>query len=303
MSNLILIPRRMAKPTSSFLLLISALVLCLDSSASFQTTARAIARSSTLQNRNSQMICNERLSSSLQAINGERKNGDSKQFPADLPQASYNFIGLTTNGGKYVPGGLTEEEYENIKTQEAEKLSKMNFAAWGPRFKRTEVPDGDWMVQPALWVQGFQSTRAATATPLTKEEWELRKTRRRQLKSIRSVATSFLFAYMLMDILLLSSASIRSASTSKRILTSMIARKGVLLALKQHLLASLAFSKIQCLKLSLAAVATPLLQRYREIAQRRWLWSKRRQFGTPLLASVAFVSTWVTVAFRVAALR
>jgi hypothetical protein len=34
-----------------------------------------------------------------------------------------------------IPDDLTAEKYAAIKRKEAEKVSKMNFGAWGPRFK------------------------------------------------------------------------------------------------------------------------------------------------------------------------
>jgi hypothetical protein len=57
--------------------------------------------------------------------------------------------------GPYVPSGLTAEEYRQLKEKEAEKLRKMDFGAWGPRFKRSNRPDGDWLLQPKLWRMGF----------------------------------------------------------------------------------------------------------------------------------------------------
>lgn len=59
--------------------------------------------------------------------------------------------------GPYIPSGLSEDEYKTIKQKEEETRRKMNFGAWGPRFKQTEVPDGDWMVMPRLWTNGFDT--------------------------------------------------------------------------------------------------------------------------------------------------
>lgn len=226
----------------------------------------------------------------LQAINGESQKG--KASPA-----SSNFIGFTTNAGKYVPSGLSPDEYEKIKAEEAEKIAKMDFAAWGPRFKRTGTPEGDWMVKPTLWIRGFQDGKQ-NGQAMTNEEWGRRQTRHRQWASIKSVGKSFLFAYILLDIFFLSSNALRSPSTTRKVMASILARNEVLLAIKQHVLASLALNKVHCLKLSLAAIATPILQKYQEIAQRRWLWSKRRLFGTPLLACVALVCAWSTISLR-----
>lgn len=70
----------------------------------------------------------------------------------------------SSDGGGYVPSGLTREQYEAIKKEEQEKQKKMNYGAWGPRFSASERPAGDWMVIPSLWVTGFTNSQARRDT-------------------------------------------------------------------------------------------------------------------------------------------
>lgn len=58
----------------------------------------------------------------------------------------------------YVPDGLTQEEYMKIKSDEMAKQQKMNYGAWGPRFKLINGdPDSNWFNLPSLWTSGFNS--------------------------------------------------------------------------------------------------------------------------------------------------
>ena len=58
----------------------------------------------------------------------------------------------------YVPEGLTQEEYMKIKSDEMAKQQKMNYGAWGPRFKLIDGdPDSNWFNLPSLWTSGFNS--------------------------------------------------------------------------------------------------------------------------------------------------
>jgi hypothetical protein len=219
------------------------------------------------------------------AINGERFSSDES--------TNYNYIGLNTNrNAPYVPSGLNPEQYEKIKQIEAAKLARMNFGAWGPRFKpETQAPNGDWMVQTSLWVQGFQAGGASgMASPVSKEDMERFDKQQRYLNGLKMALSSLLLGYAVLDILMFSFNHVRATSSTKKVVLAILAKQGILQALRQHLLSSfLIFSKLQLMKVALAGTATPLINQYREIANRRWLWSKRRTFGTPILGAVAFV--------------
>jgi hypothetical protein len=55
----------------------------------------------------------------------------------------------------YVPTGLTEEQYAQIKLQDAAKIQG-DLGAWGPRWKKVSGdPQGNWFSMPALWTGGY----------------------------------------------------------------------------------------------------------------------------------------------------
>ena len=58
----------------------------------------------------------------------------------------------------YVPDGLTEEQYMQIKNNELAQQQSMNFGAWGPRFKQVDGdPDSNWFNLPSLWTGGYNA--------------------------------------------------------------------------------------------------------------------------------------------------
>lgn len=240
-------------------------------------------------------FCSRKFSSPLPAINGEKAASDES--------TNFNFIGLNTNNqAPYVPSGMSPEEYQKIKRNEALKQQKMDYGAWGPRFKRSDAPEGDWMVNTNLWIRGFQQQPGVGAVPLSPEETQQQETRRKQLGRARGAVVSFLLAYAVMDIGLLFVSSIRSASTTRKLLSALVLRQGILSALRQHLFAIAFVSKLQLLKLGLASSLVPLVTKYRENAYRK-LWSKRRIFATPILASLLVVSAKVGLEMGLSVLR
>ena len=62
----------------------------------------------------------------------------------------------------YVPDGLTEEQYNKIKSEELAKTQSMNYGAWGPRFKQVsgDPEFWNWFSSPTLWTGGFNSNSA-----------------------------------------------------------------------------------------------------------------------------------------------
>ena len=60
----------------------------------------------------------------------------------------------------YVPDGLTEEQYKQIKEEDMAKLQGKNFAAWGPRFAQIDGdPQGNWFSISSLWTAGFTANQ------------------------------------------------------------------------------------------------------------------------------------------------
>jgi hypothetical protein len=76
------------------------------------------------------------------------------------PRNSDDFSALFSTTPSYVPSGMTPDEYQSLKNAEAQRISKLRFGAWGPKFMwktssaANRPPDGDWMVMPRLWTHG-----------------------------------------------------------------------------------------------------------------------------------------------------
>lgn len=64
----------------------------------------------------------------------------------------------------YVPSGLTAAEYARIRAAEAAAVANKNFGAWGPRFARSDRPDGDWLLLPNLWTTGAPNAYLPTSS-------------------------------------------------------------------------------------------------------------------------------------------
>lgn len=64
-----------------------------------------------------------------------------------------------TRPSSYVPDGLTEEQYQQIKDQERLAQEGMEYGRWGPRFAAAGDgdPDGNWFNLPSLWTGGFDA--------------------------------------------------------------------------------------------------------------------------------------------------
>ena len=73
---------------------------------------------------------------------------------------------VPTRQTSYVPDGLTEEQYNKIKSEELAKTHSMNYGAWGPRFKQVsgDPEFWNWFSSPTLWTGGFNSNSANNMT-------------------------------------------------------------------------------------------------------------------------------------------
>ncbi len=222
----------------------------------------------------------------------------------------------------YVPSGMSQEEYSAIRKIEAEKERKMNYGAWGPRFFRTDRPEGDWMVMPNLWTFGQVEVNRQTGVP--GEQNGLRPSIRRRIQYLAQVnGPAFLLGYVLVDSLffcytlwklkqiqdsaviqktyglafvassLLFSALGRFSGLAPRlhVLKAPIAKKTI----KSAILGPVAVSllKINALKIAAATLQIPLWNRLMELSNRRWLWSKKR------FATIAYTAMTVVTIFGV----
>lgn len=65
----------------------------------------------------------------------------------------------------YVPTGLTEEQYAQIKLADAAKVQG-DLGAWRPRWKKISGdPQGNWFSMPGLWTGGYTYDAVGENTP------------------------------------------------------------------------------------------------------------------------------------------
>jgi hypothetical protein len=159
--------------------------------------------------------------------------------------------------GPYVPSGLTAEEYQELKEKEAEKMRKMDFGAWGPRFKRSDRPDGDWLLQPALWKMGFAvngDPSIATANSFTEK-----------IKNFKTAWRKNRLPFTLLAVCLHALCSVIRVTRS----ASITLRASALIHLTWRPLQS------ACI-LGVSSILSPWVGRWLDWYSRRRLWTTRR---------------------------
>lgn len=284
-------------PSSAVFVLLIALLIRPYQSFPVRKTAPAARLLIPVHNNLSPLEASSNNNSNNDDVNGEttkssrRPTSKSTSEPDNDETKNYNFIGLNTNqNAPYIPSGLTSEQYQKIRLDEAEKQAKMNFAAWGPRFKRSDAPRGDWMVQTDLWTQGFayssnknnnKSNNGNKSSNQLQQQQQQRRRRQRQQELVAYMRTgiiSFVLAYLVLDIVLLPAPNMKSGFMM------------VIPELRRYLTRYLVLRKFQLLvQLVLAGVATPFVNQYRDLATRRWLWSRRQVYGAPVLAALGLL--------------
>ncbi|KAI2493277.1 hypothetical protein MHU86_21274 [Fragilaria crotonensis] len=184
----------------------------------------------------------------------------------------------TLHGSRpYVPDGLTPEEYSQIKKKEREKMAKMDFGAFGPRFRKDVRPGGDWFLMSSLWTTGFQ-TNASSPDALPPDGpvarlWSL----------IRRYGLSLFLSRMLLEIMFATAAMVRTSSSLQTMPLVAIGESLQFLIARTY--ASLLW-KSQCLKLAMACAFTVPAHKFINYVNRRWLWSPARTFITAVVAAL-----------------
>jgi len=194
--------------------------------------------------------------------------------------------------GSYVPDGLTPEQYSKLKRDEQNELAKKDFGAWGPRFRRSSRPDGDWFVMPSLWTGGFQVNRNISGSNMSPSSPPAK------LGALmRKYGPSFLLAYMLVDAMVSASALLRSSKTTVTSAFSVAARY---LFWRDRLQQS-AFIlwNLQILKVAAGGVLTLPARALIERANRRLLWAPRRTMLTAAASTMAAMIVWAALLFLV----
>lgn len=185
--------------------------------------------------------------------------------------------------GSYVPYGMTRDEYQQLRKREVDRERRMNYGAWGPRFKRTGVPMGDWMVMPNLWTLG-QVSRSPAVGGIMDVNGERRRKQNGNstlqpfiggiVQLIRTYIHSFVVGYFILSCLEASIWMLRwkvyemsPVVAVTTLMKMLILRKGVV---------ATTLATVESTKVLLAALLTPAINTILERTNRRLLWSKGR---------------------------
>ena len=210
-------------------------------------------------------------------VNGRNEKPGSELFPGK---------------GPYIPSGLSQEEYFKIKKDEADRTKRMDFGAWGPRFKRTETPDGDWMVMPSLWTNGFIARSRVDNTYKNNKVHHLPGESLDPVAMATSIMRSnlpgLLMSYILLDTLATAFKMVQSAA-------DLTVTRIIFLILRVPTINSSAFNvslllKTHVTKWMATGILTPLMSRALETLNRRRLWSHRRTIVTCAGLSISSLS-------------
>lgn len=179
------------------------------------------------------------------------------------------------NTGPYVPSGLTAEQYQQLKEEEAEKAKSMNFGAWGPRFKQSNRPDGDWLLQPKLWSSGFSLDADNSDESFTAKNKTIR-----TLQSVRNLLSKNALPFGLVVVWLhVLWSAIRVARSASTLRSSALA------------LFTFRLSQSACI-LGLSAIVSPFVARWLEWSSRRRLWTTRRMTMVSASLSLLALAVW-----------
>jgi hypothetical protein len=272
--------------------------------------------------------------------NNNNKNANSKStiFPGynffkrsgrRIGESNYNDKDTAGRKG-YVPSGMSQAEYSAIRKIETEREQKMNYGGWGPRFRRTDRPDGDWMTIPNLWTFGrIDNNSKRNNDNVDGENNGARHSIRRRIQSLAQThGTSFLLGYVLVDslyagyalwkfkqiqdsiilrktrglayavfsLILTTLGTFAGLSSKLQILTPPVARNMIKSTIRGPARATLI--KINALKIAVAMLQIPLWNGLMERANRRWLWSKNRFAMTITSAAMTGLTIFGIILFR-----
>lgn len=196
--------------------------------------------------------------------------------------------------GPYIPSGLSAEEYSKIKKDDSDRVKTLNLGAWGPRFKRSDVPDGDWMVIPSLWTRGFNAQPQGAATGRLPSTYEGSEGRIALAATfLRNWFPALLLSFIFIDTLATAVAMSRIANlTSRQTLMTILKVPSLKGSLPVHLSSIL---KAGALKLTAMALVAPVMVNVLDSANRRRLWSNRRTIGLGAGLSLGSLSLWAFV--------
>jgi hypothetical protein len=219
------------------------------------------------------------------SIRKERKSSgekDRKSLKESKSSPGYHFF---QGDGPYVPSGMSREDYAKLRNDEIEKERRMNYGAWGPRFKRTGAPEGDWMTMPNLWTAGRVNR------PFSRSDNDHVETSNSPVRAFfrlfQNYSAALVLVYLLLDCLQIGFCMWKCKEEH------MDPRKALAFVLKtilfQKQLFRLTVMKVEIIKLVFSVSVASLVNIALERLNRRYLWSKQRISMTTLASAVALV--------------
>jgi hypothetical protein len=220
------------------------------------------------------------------SVNDNKDEKESKNL------SGYQFF---RGDGPYVPSGMSREDYARIRNNEIEKERRMNYGAWGPRFKRTSVPEGDWMIMPNLWTAGqvnrpssrsgysFNDKTVETSNGLVAAFF-------RVLRVFQKHSAALVVVYFLLGCLQIGFSMWKCKEEHMNPVKALLFVLNTKLLQKQVL--GLPVMKMEIIKLAFSISVIPFVNIAMERLNRRYLWSKQRMYLTTLAFGVGVVGMW-----------
>mmetsp|Transcript_26096 Transcript_26096/g.71888 ORF Transcript_26096/g.71888 Transcript_26096/m.71888 type:complete len:287 (+) Transcript_26096:102-962(+) len=207
---------------------------------------------------------------------------------------------------QYIPDGLTESQYQQIKKEESKAEANKDYGAWGPRFQRDkERPDGDWMLQPQLWTRGTvvdprqqQQQQFGDQTLDTDRIYTKRGLLLKRFLPMLVVMMILVESSSLWSLALGQSWTTTAATTENsrrmisKILRQWLAQTTVMTLLSSQLVSTIT-SKVIWMKGGAALLGTPILIQSCRCLEQRLGWKRRNSLVT--IASVALVCPLVAI--------
>lgn len=222
----------------------------------------------------------------------KKDGGGAADASSSSGSSSNYYYGKNMDDG-YIPDGLSPEEYQKIKDDEAAKLSRMDFGAFGPRFKRSGRPSDDWMVMPKLWTSGFSVASPSGGSGGTETDSSAKSRMKTLLLQsgafARTCCPPFMLALICLDCATSALALIR---VSKKVVSLGTVLMSALLRRK---VLTFAAWKVVLLEVVLAVGLTRPTKQYLEYASRRRLWTQRKTWLATAGAVLCSMTFWAAI--------
>lgn len=208
----------------------------------------------------------------------------------------FAFSDKSNESEPYCPDGLTPQEYQEIKRKEAERLKKMNFGMFGPRFRQAKRPSDDWFLMPSLWTGNFgtrQLLSKKNSDDMVNGDSEGRDKAPRLRKifdSLQTYAPAFMLAFTLVEVVMGMASSLHTIKQTRRQHLKAVLK--VYFLVKRTNFAVSAFLRAEATKAVVAGILTYPCELYLEHANRKWLWSRRRSALISIFFLFALFMSW-----------